>query len=890
MYDRGENLENSPLILSRINALHEDCFKRLGEVEPLLERQNKFIALYESIKSRGYNEANPLWIYFDENGYLRLYDGFHRLAILNHLNIDIKVPCSIDWTGIDGTKGQDFPLVEVLKKEAPAGESLYQPIDDDRFKGWYVDRPDSAQRLEHLLSQMSGKTVLDIGCSEGYFSRELTKRGYKVTAIDWSNGLISSARYLSTINNLDIKYYTGEWYDIVQALPCFDNILMLSVIHNDAKRIGIGRALQKLWALNGKCQRLFLEVPNNDNERQWNKEGWPNWNFHNLVNIKKLEIILGMSCIRDYLGTRSIFTFTKEPSNLISIDTKRGFPVSYSKDEAFITDTLLGWHDWETQTSDYIQKNLKAGQTFVDVGANAGYFSVLASRIVGDTGKVLAFEPASDTYKVLLENTRNLNNVSAYNIALSNYTGEADFFGGKNTGQRGLNISATNGNSILEKVKVARLDSFGIHADMVKIDTEGSEADVIDGAKDGITDDTILIVENGSKIEGFKTIGQSTSWRPFNYYLKRGETPKPAYHLIGLAHTKTNKDYIMCAITQNVGKLAQMLKGNTLYHYGAEGSEVPCEHIDCISSKEQLDLYGENWKVGLFQYDRNDAVYRKFNENAIREIKKRANPQDILLCFNGNAQKPIADAVGLMTIEASIGYEGVFADKKVFESYAWMHYIYGVLNKGKAAPDGKWYDCVIPLAVDPVDFIYKEKKDNYYLYSGRVITRKGIYIAQQVTQKLGAKLIVMGPGKLEGNYPNVEHVGIVNSKERAELMAGAKALFAPTIYIEPFGAIIPESGISGTPVITTDWGAFPETVIHGKTGYRCRTFEQFLWAAQNVGQIRPIDCRIHVFKNYIVEAVKPMYEEYFQSCQDLFHNGWYTDRPERKELNWLRKY
>ena len=40
--------------------------------------------------------------------------------------------------------------------------------------------------------------------------------------------------------------------------------------------------------------------------------------------------------------------------------------------------------------------------------------------------------------------------------------------------------------------------------------------------------------------------------------------------------------------------------------------------------------------------------------------------------------------------------------------------------------------------------------------------------------------------------------------------------------------------MSGTPVIATNWGVFPETVIHGLTGWRCRTLEEFEWAAQNV--------------------------------------------------------
>lgn len=84
MYDKGEDLSNSPLIQSRINALHEDNIGKLGSTEALLARQKKFIDLYESIKKNGY-KGSPLWVFFDSTGQIRLYDGFHRLAVLLHL-------------------------------------------------------------------------------------------------------------------------------------------------------------------------------------------------------------------------------------------------------------------------------------------------------------------------------------------------------------------------------------------------------------------------------------------------------------------------------------------------------------------------------------------------------------------------------------------------------------------------------------------------------------------------------------------------------------------------------------------------------------------------------------------------------------------------------------
>jgi glycosyltransferase involved in cell wall biosynthesis len=288
-------------------------------------------------------------------------------------------------------------------------------------------------------------------------------------------------------------------------------------------------------------------------------------------------------------------------------------------------------------------------------------------------------------------------------------------------------------------------------------------------------------------------------------------------------------------------------------HYGIAGSEVSCENVICVDDPNA---------------DRS-FVISNYNNNAGVEISRRKQPGDIIACFHGIENRGACDANSdLKAVEPSIGYmtEAVWAPYRAFVSYAQMHMFYGARGM---LMEPSWYDAVIPNAITSSEFEFNQTPDDYFLYFGRVISSKGVDVAIQATEKAGKQLIVAGPGSLaqmgyQSTPSHVTEVGVCNPEQRKKLMAGAKAVLGPTYYVEPFGNMVAEAYMCGTPSITTDWGGFTETVQHGHTGFRCREFREFVDAIENIDSIDRATCREWSMANYDDEIVHQQFDQYFK--------------------------
>lgn len=363
---------------------------------------------------------------------------------------------------------------------------------------------------------------------------------------------------------------------------------------------------------------------------------------------------------------------------------------------------------------------------------------------------------------------------------------------------------------------------------------------------------------------------------------------KFTFHVLGLPHTITNQAYTACAFTQKVWKFCKMMgeRGHTIIHYGHEESDAPyAENVTVITNEVWKKVYGtHDFKSKTFTYNTEDEAYQTFYKNAIEEIGKRKQKNDFILPFWGSGVRPICDAhPDLITVEPGIGYSGGhWANFKIFESYAIYHAYYGLQSVASCIQNN--YDTVIPNYFDLSQFEFNTNKEDYFLYLGRVYDGKGVNIAIQVTEHLGYKLKIAGQIDEQGPYrdrqfpPHVEFLGYAGVEERKQLMKNAKGSFIPSQYVEPFAGVQVENLLCGTPIITSDWGAFSEINVNGVTGYRCRTFDDYLKAAIKInnGEIDYKTCRKHGEK-FSLENVAFKYEKYFKDVLNLYQgDGWYT--------------
>ena len=176
------------------------------------------------------------------------------------------------------------------------------------------------------------------------------------------------------------------------------------------------------------------------------------------IIVKEIDNNMRINCYTDSHLCRNIFTNTFEETELV-----------------------------------FLKRFLRKGDVFVDIGANIGLYSILASSYVGKNGSVISFEPAPNTYKRLIRNIELncISNITAQKIAISDSSDTLDLIISKDGYDAWNSLAKPAQGSVFENVRVRcntideiiKINSKFSTAKLIKIDIEGWELRALKGGE-----------------------------------------------------------------------------------------------------------------------------------------------------------------------------------------------------------------------------------------------------------------------------------------------------------------------------------------------------------------------------------------------------------------------
>ncbi len=187
------------------------------------------------------------------------------------------------------------------------------------------------------------------------------------------------------------------------------------------------------------------------------------------------------------------------------------------------------------------------------------------------------------------------------------------------------------------------------------------------------------------------------------------------------------------------------------------------------------------------------------------------------------------------------------------------------------------YAGTVHNGIDLSLYPFREEKEDFLLFLGRVNKEKGPELAVEAAKRTGRKLkmAVKMSEDHEQEYwktkveplltGDEEIIGEITVDEKADLLARASAVLFPIQWPEPFGLVMAEANACGTPVVTFANGAAPEVIADGETGFLVHDMDEFCARIERVGEISPAACRLRVQQEFSAEKMVEKYERVFEN-------------------------
>jgi glycosyltransferase involved in cell wall biosynthesis len=274
--------------------------------------------------------------------------------------------------------------------------------------------------------------------------------------------------------------------------------------------------------------------------------------------------------------------------------------------------------------------------------------------------------------------------------------------------------------------------------------------------------------------------------------------------------------------------------------------------------------------------DENVKEYGIYEMLNIARVYDRASEFDLIHAHVGCGALPYGSLVKTPTVHT---LHGIFTpDNEKLFTHARQQPFVSISNSQRETRLGLNYVGTVYNGIDPYCYNFHATPDNptYLAFLGRMSPEKGPHLAIEIAKRGGWNLKMAGKvDPVDADFfatkvqphidgKQIEYLGEATHADKSPLLGGAVATLFPITWREPFGLVMVESMVCGTPVIAMNLGSVAEVVTNGATGFVCQTVADCIAAVEKIPQIDRRLCREKAIEGFSAKRMADGYEAVYQ--------------------------